>query len=174
MKVVTFDLECIRAELAVEPDIFSPTIFYEYQLYAQVLYLMEVITMDGLNAAGATTGIASPDCADCFEEVPLEALIGSISHLGGEWWRVTSALFTIGGVSTHAARIRRVDTECNWQILEIVPVTGTFARPNFHYECNGSQYNTNPVGHCLLEWNPDNYPNAGGAAKVYDIRVQAC
>jgi len=63
--VVTFELDCIRAELAVEPDIFSPTIFYEYQLFAQVLFLMETITVDGLNAAGATTAITDADCSDC-------------------------------------------------------------------------------------------------------------
>jgi len=66
--VVTFDLECIRAELAVEPDIFNPTIFYEYQLYAQVLFLMETITMDGLNAAGATTAITTETCDTCDVE----------------------------------------------------------------------------------------------------------
>ena len=63
--VVSFTLDCIRENLAVEPDIFNPTIFYEYQLFAQVLYLMEVITMDGLNAAGATTDVATPDCDAC-------------------------------------------------------------------------------------------------------------
>lgn len=60
--VVTFELDCIRENLAVVPDIFNPTIFYEYQLFAQVLYLMEVITMDGLNAAGATTDITDANC----------------------------------------------------------------------------------------------------------------
>jgi len=63
--VVTFDLSCIREGLAVEPNIFSPTIFYEYQLFAQILYLMETITADGLNAAGATTAITDANCDDC-------------------------------------------------------------------------------------------------------------
>lgn len=61
--VVTFDLDCIREKLYEPPDLLSPTWFYELQLFAQVLYLMETITMDGLNAAGATTYIEDDECS---------------------------------------------------------------------------------------------------------------
>lgn len=66
--VVTFDLACIREELTAHPDLFSTTWFQDYQLFAQILFLLETITMDGLNAAGATTGVASPNCEDCGVE----------------------------------------------------------------------------------------------------------
>lgn len=63
--VVTFDLTCIREQLTVEPDLLNPNWFYELQLFAQIVYLMETITMDGLNAAGATTGVTVFDCEAC-------------------------------------------------------------------------------------------------------------
>lgn len=63
--VVTFNLSCVREELTVEPNIFNPTIFYEYQLFAQILFLMDTITEDGMNVAGTTTQIATGYCGDC-------------------------------------------------------------------------------------------------------------
>lgn len=69
--VVTFDLSCIREELTVVPDVFNPTIFYEYQLFAQILFLMETITEDGLNVAGTTTAITTGNCADCEPPCPM-------------------------------------------------------------------------------------------------------
>lgn len=63
--VVTFDLSCIRENLYVGLDLLSPTFFHDAQIFAQVLFLLETVTMDGLNAAGATTAITSSDCDDC-------------------------------------------------------------------------------------------------------------
>jgi hypothetical protein len=63
--VVTFDLDCIREQLNETPNILDPDWFYDLQLFAQVMFMMETITEDGLNAAGATTGVVSPDCDDC-------------------------------------------------------------------------------------------------------------
>ena len=65
--VVTFDLACIREEIATPVDLLSPTLYYDALLFAQVLFLLETITMDGLNAAGATTDVASPNCDVCGE-----------------------------------------------------------------------------------------------------------
>lgn len=63
--VVTFDLDCIRENLYEGLDLLDPDFFYDAQIFAQVLFLLETITMDGLNAAGATTDVATPDCEDC-------------------------------------------------------------------------------------------------------------
>lgn len=61
--VVTFDYACIRENLYVGLDLLSPTVFYDAQIFAQVLFLIETITMDGLAAAGATTEIIDDDCS---------------------------------------------------------------------------------------------------------------
>jgi len=63
--VVTFDLECLRLQLTVEPDLLDPDWFYDLQLFAQMMFLIDTIGKDGLDAAGATTAIVGEDCAEC-------------------------------------------------------------------------------------------------------------
>lgn len=101
--VVTFNLDCIREELNQPPNLLNPTWFYELQLFAQVLFLLETITMDGLNAAGATTGIAEPDCDDCGECgdcTPETATTTSFDLYTGEeidgWTPPTDSIFGTG------------------------------------------------------------------------------
>lgn len=88
--VVTFDLTCIREELNQPPNLLNTDWFYELQLFAQVLFLLETITMDGLNAAGATTGITEAECdcgvcLDCTTETADGAsfVFDTIEDIGG-------------------------------------------------------------------------------------------
>lgn len=107
--VVTFDLACIREQLNQPPDLLNPTWFYELQLFAQVLYLMEVITMDGLNAAGATTGIADANCDDCEGwcwTIDFTETDGEFHHIDagtGDW---TSGVGWVGTVEDATVRVR--------------------------------------------------------------------
>lgn len=63
--VVEFDLLCLKEQLWTEPNISDPDWFYDMQLFAQISFLIDIIGADGLNAAGATTGITVFDCDDC-------------------------------------------------------------------------------------------------------------
>lgn len=63
--VVEFDLVCLKEQLWTQPNIADPDWFYDLQLFAQISYLIDIIGADGLNAAGATTGITVFDCDDC-------------------------------------------------------------------------------------------------------------
>jgi len=63
--VVEFDILCLKEQLWTEPNIADPDWFYDLQLFAQISYLIDIIGADGLNAAGATTGITVFDCDDC-------------------------------------------------------------------------------------------------------------
>jgi len=172
--VVTFDYQCVIDNLANGVDLLNPLAQSQLLLFGQVNFMLSIIGVDGLNLAGATTAIDFEDCAECNPIVELENLFGTAVHLGDNLWRITSGLQVIGGVNTQAARVRRVDLDCNWQILSITPVGSGFNRNNFWYDCSSVFHTSPPIGNCLLEWNPDNYNTAGGAAKVVDIQVAPC
>lgn len=90
--VVTFDLDCIRENLYEGLDLLDPDFFYDAQIYAQVLFLLETITMDGLNAAGATTAITGADCEVC--ELEWSACFDFVVEDGG-WTTSPCYTFTV-------------------------------------------------------------------------------
>lgn len=145
--VVTFDLECIRAELTVEPNITDPDWFYDLQLFAQVLFLLETITMDGLNAAGATTGVIDPTCSCAVEWcaefdfttgshgwVVSPGYEGVVSYVAGEGWKPTntanSGLIAVRMTFPETQHIYSTGVEIN------TPMTGNLKR--VYYAPNGS------------------------------------
>lgn len=64
--VVTFDYNCLVEELYnnTHADLNA----FQLRLLGQVGYLLNIIGVDGLNLAGATTAITEADCADCPNE----------------------------------------------------------------------------------------------------------
>jgi len=67
--VVTFDWECVNEQLATTVDLLDPDAINQLRLFGQITFILSVIGVDGLNAAGATTAVTSPDCVcndHCF------------------------------------------------------------------------------------------------------------
>lgn len=62
--VVTFDYDCIMNDLASQTGLEPPN-FYDLRLFGQIAYIMQIIGIDGLNAAGGTTAITDDDCSFC-------------------------------------------------------------------------------------------------------------
>jgi len=62
--VVTFDWECIREGLSELSFTFG-TDLDKQLLVQQVLFILSIIGVDGLNHAGATTSVGSADCDEC-------------------------------------------------------------------------------------------------------------
>jgi len=95
--VVTFDWVKLNNELLFQIDWFDPTAG-SFSLAAQVRWMMTQIGIEGVNLAGATTGITSADCDDCvtywtyiwhFEDDPgnwaiLSGQPGSLEECGFE------------------------------------------------------------------------------------------
>lgn len=65
--VVTFDLDCISENYAATVDLLNPNALDQLRLYGQIWFMLSVIGVDGLNAAGATTAITDMDCTECQE-----------------------------------------------------------------------------------------------------------
>lgn len=63
--VVTFDFQCVRDKMAKYTDILDPNVITNIRLFGQVDFILNVIGVDGLNAAGATTAIEIFDCGEC-------------------------------------------------------------------------------------------------------------
>jgi len=64
--VVTFDYQCVTDALAKNTNIFSVLGEAELLLYGQLCFMLSIIGVDGLNIAGATTGVAEPNCDECL------------------------------------------------------------------------------------------------------------
>lgn len=64
--VVTFDWDKINSELINQIEWIDPT-FGSFALAGQVRWMLAQIGVQGLNLAGATTGIGSADCSECIE-----------------------------------------------------------------------------------------------------------
>jgi len=62
---VTFDFQCLRDAMARYTDLLDPQVITNIRLFGQVDFILNVIGVDGLNAAGATTAIETADCTDC-------------------------------------------------------------------------------------------------------------
>lgn len=62
--VVTFDYACVTAKLENIAGQFDLTT-EQVRLAFQVKYLLDIITIDGMNLAGSTTAITSADCWMC-------------------------------------------------------------------------------------------------------------
>jgi len=62
--VVTFDWSCIQSGIAELVFVAGGDLNTQL-LYQQVLFILNIITIDGLNLAGATTDITSADCDEC-------------------------------------------------------------------------------------------------------------
>jgi len=60
--VVTFDFQCVREEMASYTDLLDTNFVTNLRLFGQVDFMLNVIGVDGLNAAGATTAITSATC----------------------------------------------------------------------------------------------------------------
>lgn len=63
--VVTFDYDCILNNLAAQTDVTSSLTFDQLRLFGQVVYILQFISVDGLNSAGATTSVTDYDCTNC-------------------------------------------------------------------------------------------------------------
>jgi len=62
--VVTFDWDSVNNELTNQINWFDPTLG-SFSLAGQVRWLIGQIGIQGLNAAGTTTGITEADCSEC-------------------------------------------------------------------------------------------------------------
>lgn len=89
--VVTFDWDCFVERLW---DNTNPFLLdaQQLRLLGQVGYLLNIISIDGLNLAGATTAITEADCSDCNRDwcyaIDLELTDGSefgVTISGGVW-----------------------------------------------------------------------------------------
>lgn len=65
--VVTFDYGCLFEQLQGYPEAWDFS-YTQIRLIGQVLFLLNVISIDGLNLAGATTAIEEANCDDCDPE----------------------------------------------------------------------------------------------------------
>lgn len=179
--VVTFDLACIREQLTVEPDIFSPTWFYELQLFAQVVFLMETITMDGLNAAGATTGISDPNCSVCDPtHVVLELYPGyetgaTLTEIAFNVYRVTSA----AGSGMHYIRrdtyngTNPTDPDVAWQVTALTFTVDPGAVYMDGKDCTDTvRIGITVTDQCWLFFGYDDN-GTGGSAYEFDMTVVA-
>jgi len=63
--VITFDYDCVIANLAAQTDPLSSLTADQLRLFGQLAYILQFIGAEGLNAAGATTAIAVDTCV-CF------------------------------------------------------------------------------------------------------------
>lgn len=63
--VVTFDYDCVLEGLTTTVDLLNPQAQSQLLLFGQVRYLLAIIGVDGLNAAGATTEIDDANCDAC-------------------------------------------------------------------------------------------------------------
>lgn len=88
--VVTFDFQCVRQKMAEYTDILDPQVITNIRLFGQVDFILNVIGVDGLNAAGATTAITVFDCSECEHEwcyaINFEDFSGGMTvEFGGTW-----------------------------------------------------------------------------------------
>jgi len=65
--VVTFDFQCVREKMASYTDLLDVNFVTNLRLFGQVDFILNVIGVDGLNAAGATTAITDADCSECAQ-----------------------------------------------------------------------------------------------------------
>jgi len=65
--VVTFDFQCVRDKMATYVDVLDINFITNLRLFGQVDFILNVIGVDGLNAAGATTAIVDPTCDECSQ-----------------------------------------------------------------------------------------------------------
>lgn len=63
--VVTFDFTCVNEQMAASVDLSGIDALNQLRLFGQVSFILNVIGVDGLNAAGATTAITTGDCDEC-------------------------------------------------------------------------------------------------------------
>jgi len=66
--VVTFDFQCVREKMASYTDLLDVNFVTNVRLFGQVDFILNVIGVDGLNAAGATTAVTDADCSDCVDD----------------------------------------------------------------------------------------------------------
>jgi len=62
--VVHFDMQCVLQQLANQTNVFDLSTS-QLRLFGQVAFILNIIGSQGLDAAGATTSVADPDCDDC-------------------------------------------------------------------------------------------------------------
>jgi len=77
--VVTFDFQCVREKMATYVDVLDVNFINNLRLFGQVDFILNVIGVDGLNAAGATTAITDADCDECID-ASCTAFIGRVEN----------------------------------------------------------------------------------------------
>lgn len=65
--VVTFNFECVNMGMADAVDLSGIDALNQLRLFGQVSFILNIIGVDGLNAAGATTEITEAVCDDCAD-----------------------------------------------------------------------------------------------------------
>lgn len=86
--VVTFDLDCVNLGIGDITNPFDLT-GAQVRLLGQVSYLLSIIGVDGLNLAGTTTAITTPNCnCEWCAIIPLETTDGGFVRQagGGQPW----------------------------------------------------------------------------------------
>jgi len=139
--VVTFDYDCVIAELAAQTDVTGSLTFDQLRLFGQLVYILQFIGGDGLNLAGATTAITSADCNECanwcyewtggltgwiFDFAPNGGGVSVFCHITLPSRTVTHIEFAytwngVGGGGTSSAGIWRSATYAN-RIVNATPI----------------------------------------------------
>lgn len=137
--VVTFDWDCLIEKLYqnTNPDLTGA----QLRLLGQVGFLLNIISIDGLNLAGATTVITEADCDDCSCSVELwdNCEYGTIENIGGVRWRVTGGA-TGGG--SYSACIKGTLDEC-WCYCNYEVVSGAITYEDFR-DCENTVHVAHP------------------------------
>jgi hypothetical protein len=106
-EVVHFDYECVLRQLSNATELTLD--LEEVRLFGQIAYLLNFIGAQGLDAAGATTGVEEPEC-DCACEVSLfdPYGYGIVVNVGGNRWRCTAQFVD----TNYALGIADIDGKC--------------------------------------------------------------
>lgn len=91
--VITFDWQCVNDGIATTVDLNNANALDQLRLFGQVSFMLSVIGVDGLNAAGATTAITAYDCDGCGVWCYEWDLT---QGLGG--WTLVWGVATVGGI----------------------------------------------------------------------------
>jgi len=132
--VVTFDYQCIIDNLAENVDLLNPLAQSQLLLFGQVNFMLSIIGVDGLNAAGATTEVEDANCDEC--ELEWSACFDFLVD-DGEWTQApcyTATVYSAAGWGRNANGIVGINrtfapTRITSFGIELdMPLTGNYHR----------------------------------------------
>lgn len=145
--VVTFDMQCFLDNYAATVNLLHVDALDHLRLYGQIAFMLQVIGVDGLNAAGATTAITVATC-DCGVEWCAEFVFSIEQYdwtVAEGYESVVSFVSGVGFKPTNTATsgliAARLEFPSTQHIISVgveidVPMTGNLKRT--YYAPNGS------------------------------------